>query len=62
MNKQILLIAGLSLLFSLFMIAYLMVWLSGVVDDSQYIDCYRVLVSAGAGFTFYEIKKLLIEL
>lgn len=54
--------AGLSLLFSLFLIAYLMVWLSRVVDESKYVDCYRVLVSAGVGFTFYKLKKVLKEL
>lgn len=59
MNKQMLQIVGLSLLFSLFLIAYLMVWLSGVVDEGKYVDCYRVLVSAGVGFTFYELKKVL---
>ena len=47
MNKQKLFIAFLSLLSSLFLIAYLMVWLSGDFDDSQYVDTYRVLVSGG---------------
>lgn len=50
------------MLFSLFLIAYLMVWLSRVVDESKYVDCYRVLVSAGVGFTFYKLKKVLKEL
>ena len=51
-------IAGLSLLFSVFLIAYLMVWLLGDFDNSQYVDCYRELVSAGAGFTYYELKRV----
>ena len=58
MDKQVSSIASLSLLFSLFLIAYLMVWLSGDFDDSQYVDTYRVLVSAGVGFTFYELKRV----
>ena len=51
-------IASLSLLFSVFLIAYLMVWLSGDFDDSKYVDCYRVLVSAGVGFTYCELKRV----
>lgn len=58
MYKQILSIASLSVLFSVFLIAYLLVWLSGDFDDSQYVDTYRVLVSAGVGFTFYELKRV----
>ena len=37
----------LSLLKSLFLIAYLLVWLSGEFDTWQYIDCLRVFVTAG---------------
>lgn len=56
--KHTIIIACLSLLLSIFLIAYLMVWLSGDFDDSQYVDCYRVLVSAGVGFTYYELKRV----
>ena len=47
MNKQLLIIMCLSILFAFFLIAYLMVWLSGDFDDSQYVDTYRVFVSGG---------------
>ena len=58
MDKQVLSMASLSLLFSVFLMVYLLVWLSGYFDDSQYVDTYRVLVSAGVGFTFYELKRV----
>lgn len=57
MNKQMLSIASLSLLFSLFLIAYLMVWLSGDYDDSQYIDSYRVFVTSGLVLSYFSLKK-----
>jgi len=50
-------IASLSLLFSLFLIAYLMVWLSGDYDDSQYIDSYRVFVTSGLVLSYFSLKK-----
>lgn len=50
-------IASLSLLFSLFLIAYLMVWLSGDYDGNQYIDCYRVFVTGGLVLSYYALKK-----
>ena len=56
--KQMIIIACLSLLLSFFIITYLMVWLSGDFDDSQYVDCYRVFVSAAVGFTYYELKRV----
>ncbi len=56
MNKQKFSIAFLSLLFSLFLIAYLMVWLSGDFDDSQYVDTYRVFVSGGLVLSYVTLK------
>ncbi len=56
MNKQKFSIAFLSLLFSLFLIAYLMVWLSGDFDDSQYVDTYRVFVSGGLVLSYVTVK------
>ena len=50
-------IASLSLLFSIFLIAYLMVWLSGDYDGSQYIDSYRVFVTSGLVLSYFAIKK-----
>ena len=57
MNKQMLSMASLSLLFSLFLIAYLMVWLSGDYDGNQYIDCYRVFVTGGLVLSYFALKK-----
>ena len=62
MKKQMIIIACLSLLLSIFLIAYLLVWLSGDFDDSQYVDSYRVIVSAGVGFTYYELKRAVNEI
>lgn len=56
MNKQLLIIMCLSILFAFFLIAYLMVWLSGDYDDSQYKDTYRVLVSGGLVLSYYALK------
>lgn len=56
MNKQLLIIMCLSILFAFFLIAYLMVWLSGDFDDSQYKDTYRVLVSGGLVLSYYALK------
>ena len=56
MNKQRFSIAFLSLLFSLFLIAYLMVWLSGDFDDSQYVDTYRVFVNGGLALSYVTLK------
>ena len=58
MKKQLFSIASLSLLFSLFLIAYLMVWLSGDFDDSKYVDCYREFVSGGLVLSYFAIKKV----
>ena len=57
MDKQVSSIASLSLLFSVFLIAYLMVWLSGDYDDSQYIDSYRVFVTSGLVLSYFSLKK-----
>lgn len=56
MAKKMIAIVCLSILFSLFLIAYLMVWLSGEFDDSQYIDTYRVLVSGGVVLSYQALK------
>jgi hypothetical protein len=56
MNKRLLIISCLSILFAFFLIAYLMVWLSGDYDDSQYKDTYRVLVSGGLVLSYYALK------
>lgn len=53
MKKQLLLIACLSALFSLFLIAYLMVWLSGKYDNSRYTDTYRVFVTCGLVLSYW---------
>ena len=57
MKKQLVLIGCLSLLFSLFLIAYLMVWLSGDYDDSRYVDTYRVFVTCGLALSYCELKQ-----
>lgn len=46
----------LSLLKSLFLIAYLLVWLSGEFDTWQYIDCLRVFVTAGMVLSAYACR------
>ena len=56
MNKRLLIISCLSILFAFFLIAYLMVWLSGDFDDSQYKDTYRVLVSGGLVLSYNALK------
>ena len=56
MAKKIIAIVCLSILFSLFLIAYLMVWLSGEFDDNQYVDTYRVLVSGGVVLSYQSLK------
>ena len=56
MNKRLLIISCLSILFAFFLIAYLMVWISGDYDDSQYKDTYRVLVSGGLVLSYYALK------
>jgi len=56
MIKRMLIIIGLSVLFSAFLIAYLMVWLSGNFDDSQYVDTYRVFVSGGLVLSYSALK------
>ena len=56
MNKQLLIIMCLSILFAFFLIAYLMVWLSGDFDDRQYKDTYRVLVSGGLVLSYKALK------
>jgi hypothetical protein len=56
MNKQLLIIMCLSILFAFFLMAYLMVWLSGDFDDSQYVDTYRVLVSGGLVLSYNALK------
>lgn len=56
MNKRLLIISCLSILFAFFLIAYLMVWLSGDFDDSQYVDTYRVLVSGGLVLSYKALK------
>ncbi len=43
----------------LFVIAYLMVWLSSCFDDSQYVDCYRAFVSGGLALSYKANKKLI---
>ena len=48
-----------SALFATFLIAYLMVWLSGNLDDSQYVDCYRAFVSGGLVLSYQANKKLI---
>ena len=55
MNKQLLIIMCLSILFAFFLIAYLMVWLS-VNFDSQYVDTYRVFVSGGLVLSYSALK------
>jgi len=56
MNKRLLIISCLSILFAFFLIAYLMVWLSGDFDDSQYVDTYRVFVSGGLVLSYKALK------
>ena len=48
-----------SALFATFLIAYLIVWLSGNLDDSQYVDCYRAFVSGGLALSYQANKKLI---
>ena len=55
-KKRLLIIMCLSILFAFFLIAYLMVWLSGYFDDSQYVDTYRVFVSGGLVLSYYALK------
>ncbi len=57
-KSQMVSIAILALLFSLFLIAYLLVWLSGEFDNSQYIDTYRVFVTGGLVLSYVALKKL----
>jgi hypothetical protein len=56
MKKQLLTVACLSLVFSLFLITYLMVWLSGEYDDNQYTDTYRVFVTCGLALSYCTLK------
>lgn len=56
MKKQLLLIACLSTLFSLFLIAYLMVWLSDKYDNGQYTDTYRVFVTCGLVLSYWATR------
>lgn len=46
----------LSLLKSLFLIAYLLVWLSPEFDTWQYIDCLRVFVTAEMVLSAYACR------
>ena len=62
MIKRMLIIIGLSVLFSAFLIAYLMVWLSGNFDDSQYVDTYRVFVSGGLVLSYSALKITVVDI
>ena len=55
-KTSIVLLIFLSSLESLFLIAYLLVWLSGEFDTWQYIDCLRVFVTAGMVLSAYAYK------
>ena len=57
MNKTcMVLLIFLSALKSLFLMAYLLVWLSGEFDTWQYIDSLRVFVTAGMVLSAYAYK------
>lgn len=56
MKKQLLTVACLSLVFSLFLVTYLMVWLSDEYDDNQYTDTYRVFVTCGLALSYCTLK------
>ncbi len=51
-------LALLSMLFSLFLIGYLLVWFSGDYDNLQYTDTYRVFVTFGLAFSYVSMKKM----
>jgi hypothetical protein len=55
-KTSIVLLIFLSSLESFFLIAYLLVWLSGEFDTWQYIDCLRVFVTAGMVLSAYAYK------
>lgn len=55
-NINLFLLTFLSLLKSLFLIAYLLIWLSGEFDTWQYIDCLRVFVTVGMVLSAYAYK------
>ncbi len=57
-KKQMISTTFLSALFALFLVAYLLVWLSGEFDNSQYIDTYRVFVTGGVVLSYVALKKL----
>lgn len=48
--------ACLVVFFSLFLLAYSVVWFSGDYDESQYIDTYRVFVTCGLALSFCALK------
>lgn len=60
MDRHKINVAIASAIFALFVIAYLVVWLSGYFDNSQYVDCYRIFVSSGIVLS-YQFRKLIAE-
>ncbi len=58
MKKKMISIALVSAVFALFLIAYLLVWLSGDFDNKQYTDTYRVTVPGGLVFSYVILKKM----
>lgn len=54
--KRNLFMACLVVFFSLFLLAYSVVWFSGDYDESQYIDTYRVFVTCGLALSFCALK------
>ncbi len=57
-KKQMISTTFLSALFALFLVAYLLVWLSGEFDNSQYADTYRVFVTGGLVLSYVALKRL----
>ncbi len=51
-------VALLSILFSLFLIGYLLVWFSGDFDNLQYTDTYRVFVTCGLALSYVAMKEV----
>ncbi len=58
MKKKMISIALVSIVFTLFLIAYLLVWLSREFDNKQYIDTYRVFVTGGLVLSYVTLKKM----
>ncbi len=62
MKKKMISIALVSIVFTLFLIAYLLVWLSGEYNNMQYTDTYRVFATGGLALSYVTLKKMEDEL